>query len=223
MTKILAVETATDACSAALFIDGAVSERFEVAPRRHTDLILPMIAQLLADAELRAQDLDAVAFGAGPGSFTGVRIATSIAQGIALAHDLPVIPLSCLAILAVGGARTHACTTVVPMMDARKQELYWAVYRVDQIAWAPECIKADALGSVRDVELPNLSHFILVGTGVTAYYEILVNQCADQSVLVRDPLYPRAADALIQALEALRVNAAVAAEFAEPIYLRRPV
>ena len=90
MTKILAIETATEACSAALLIDDEIQERFELAPRRHTELILPMVAELLADAELPVQNLSAVAFGAGPGSFTGVRVATSVAQGIAIAHDLPV-------------------------------------------------------------------------------------------------------------------------------------
>ena len=98
--KLLAVETATEACSAALYIDGIVTERFELTPKEHTRLIFPMIDSLLADAGLLPQQLDALAFGCGPGSFTGVRIATGVIQGIALGADLPVVPVSTLAAIA---------------------------------------------------------------------------------------------------------------------------
>ena len=98
--KLLAVETATEACSAALYIDGIVTERFELTPKEHTRLILPMIDSLMADAGLKPQQLDALAFGCGPGSFTGVRIATGVIQGIAFGADLPVVPVSTLAAIA---------------------------------------------------------------------------------------------------------------------------
>ena len=99
--KVLAVETSTDACSAALFIDGIVTERFELTPKEHTRLILPMIDNLMSEAGLRPQQLDALAFSCGPGSFTGVRIATGVIQGIALGADLPVVPVSTLAAIAL--------------------------------------------------------------------------------------------------------------------------
>jgi tRNA threonylcarbamoyladenosine biosynthesis protein TsaB len=89
--KLLAVETATHACSAALYIDGEIQQRFEIAPQQHTKLILPMIDSLLNEAGLKPQQLDGLAFGRGPGSFTGVRIATGIIQGIAFGADLPVV------------------------------------------------------------------------------------------------------------------------------------
>ena len=98
--KLLAVETSTEACSAALFIDGDVAERFEISPREHTRLILPMIDGLMAEAGLKPQQLDALALSRGPGSFTGVRIATGIIQGIAFGADLPVVPVSTLAAIA---------------------------------------------------------------------------------------------------------------------------
>lgn len=103
--KLLALDTATEACSAAVWVDGAVLERYELAPRRHATLILPMIAAVLAEAGLSATQLDAIAFGCGPGAFTGVRIAVGVAQGIAFAADLPVAPISTLASLAIGAAR----------------------------------------------------------------------------------------------------------------------
>jgi tRNA threonylcarbamoyladenosine biosynthesis protein TsaB len=98
--KLLAVETSTEACSAALYIDGIVNERFELAPKEHTKLILPMIDLLMSEAGLKPQQLDALAFSCGPGSFTGVRIATGVIQGIALGADLPVVPVSTLAAIA---------------------------------------------------------------------------------------------------------------------------
>ena len=98
--KLLAVETSTEACSAALYIDGIISERFELTPKEHTRLILPMIDSLMSEAGLKPQQLDALAFSCGPGSFTGVRIATGVIQGIALGADLPVVPVSTLAAIA---------------------------------------------------------------------------------------------------------------------------
>jgi tRNA threonylcarbamoyl adenosine modification protein YeaZ len=98
--KLLAVETSTEACSAALYIDGIINERFELAPKEHTKLILPMIDSLMSAAGLKPQQLDALAFSCGPGSFTGVRIATGVIHGIAFGADLLVVPVSTLAAIA---------------------------------------------------------------------------------------------------------------------------
>ncbi len=98
--KLLAIETAAEACSAALWVDGEVSHQYRVEPRRHSELILPMMQSLLADANLHLGQLDALAFGRGPGGFTGVRIATGVVQGAAFSVDLPVVPVSTLAALA---------------------------------------------------------------------------------------------------------------------------
>ena len=94
--KLLAFETATEACSVALYVDGQVLERFEVAPRRHAELSLPWAEQLLAEAGVARSQLDAIALSRGPGAFTGVRLAIAIAQGIALALDRPLLPVSTL-------------------------------------------------------------------------------------------------------------------------------
>ncbi|HCU88315.1 MAG TPA: tRNA (adenosine(37)-N6)-threonylcarbamoyltransferase complex dimerization subunit type 1 TsaB [Gammaproteobacteria bacterium] len=223
MTKILAIETATEACSAALLINDEIQECFEIAPRRHTDLILPMVAELLADAELSVQNLSAVAFGAGPGSFTGVRVATSIAQGIAMAHDLPVVPLSCLAMLAIGGAEKHNCSTTVPVMDARRQEVYFAVYQVNIKTKVAKILEPDAISTPGNLPLPNDSNCVVIGTGVKAYREQILSTCANNIRVHDNPLYPSASNGLRQARDALWAGACIAPEFAKPIYLRHPV
>lgn len=99
--KLLAFETATEACSVALYLDGEVRERFEIARRRHAELALPWADALLAEAGVARSQLDAIAVGRGPGAFTGVRLAIALAQGIALALDIPVVPVSTLRVLAL--------------------------------------------------------------------------------------------------------------------------
>ena len=106
--KLLAFETATEACSVAVWDDGRVLERFEIAPRRHAELALPWAEQLLAEAGVARAQLDAIAVSRGPGAFTGVRLGIALAQGIALALDRPVVATSTLAVLAMGAARTLA-------------------------------------------------------------------------------------------------------------------
>jgi len=223
MVKILAIETATDACSVALSHGDTVVERFEIAPRQHTDLILPMIAQLLAEAELNVAGLDAIAFGAGPGSFTGVRIATSVTQGLALAHDVPVVPVSCLAMLSIGGAGAHQCDTVVPVMDARKQEIYSAVYRVDRNKGTATSLVPDWIGAAEALQLPMDTNYVVIGRGAETYRERLPAGVVEAGVVHSEPALPHARDALGVAAETLARNAALAPELAQPVYLRRAV
>ena len=125
--NLLAIETSTEACSVALHHGGTTIARSELAPRRHAELVLPMAEALLAEAGIGRRQLDAIAVGRGPGAFTGVRLAVSMAQGMALGLDLPVIPISSLAALALDAPDNGAA--VLAVIDARMGEVYAASYR----------------------------------------------------------------------------------------------
>src|SRR5690606_10081736 len=132
MTHILALDSATDACSVALYRDGEVTSLFELAAKSHTQRLLPMVDELLQSADCTLKDLDAIAFGRGPGSFTGLRICLGIVQGLAFGANLPVIPVSTLAAMASGFWREPAQYSALPLpllvaLDARMDEIYWAV------------------------------------------------------------------------------------------------
>jgi len=128
--KVLAVETSSNACSASLLVYEQENNqlfyfsKFEIAPQNHTELILPMLDQILAEAEISISDVDVLAFGRGPGSFTGVRIAASVIKAIAFAHDLPVVPVSSLAAMALYAYEAKKEQNVIVLTDARMKEVY---------------------------------------------------------------------------------------------------
>src|SRR3569623_782227 len=123
--NLLAIDTATEACSAALYLDGAIAARYALAPREHARLILPMVDELLREADIKPTQLDAVSFGRGPGALTGLRIAAGVVQGIAYGADLPVVPVSSLAALAQGCYRERGVTRILATIDAG---IGWAAY-----------------------------------------------------------------------------------------------
>src|SRR6185437_7852342 len=125
--NLLAIETATEACSVALLYGEALIDRSELAPRKHAELVLPMAEELLAEAGISRKRLDAIAVGRGPGAFTGVRLATSVAQGLALALDIPVVPVSSLAALAMQAPKNGAA--ILATIDARREEIYAGAFR----------------------------------------------------------------------------------------------
>jgi len=170
--KLLAVETATDACSAALAIDGVIHERYELASKEHTQLILPMVDNLLKEADLQPADLEGLAFGCGPGSFTGVRIATGIIQGLALGLDLLVMPVSTLAAIAQDYFDHHQDNVAFVAMDARMGEIFWGVYQRDADGFA-QLIGEEAVTPAGLVTFPELSG-VGLGTGWGVYQQILL-------------------------------------------------
>ncbi|MFN2309409.1 MAG: tRNA (adenosine(37)-N6)-threonylcarbamoyltransferase complex dimerization subunit type 1 TsaB [Gammaproteobacteria bacterium] len=220
--KILAFDTATEACSAALLLDDEVHERFEVAPRGHARLLLPMLDGLLAEAGLKPAQLDAIAFGRGPGSFTGLRIAASVAQGIAFAVDLPVLPVSTLAALARDALQRHAAAQVLVAIDARMEEVYWAAYARDAQG-EPQRLGEEQVTPASAVCLPAAGEWFGIGTGWAAYDDVLRGRCGAALVGVDAAGLPHAAHIVRLAAREFLAGAAVSAEQACPVYLRNRV
>lgn len=213
--KLLALDTATEACSAAIWVDGAVLERYELAPRRHAALILPMIESVLAEAGLTMNQLNAIAVGRGPGAFTGVRIAIGVAQGLAFAADLPVIPISTLAALALGATRETGQTRIATALDARMGEVYWGTWGASGETVAlleEERVCAPALATA-----PHGAWFG-AGSGWRVYAEALSQRLMVSGWLGEQ--YPHAGDIARLAAGPAWRGAWVAAEQALPVYLR---
>jgi tRNA threonylcarbamoyladenosine biosynthesis protein TsaB len=215
--KLLAFETATEACSVALWIDGDVRERFEIAPRRHAELSLPWAEQLLAEAGIAKSQLDAVAVGRGPGAFTGVRLAIALAQGIALALDRPVVAISTLAALAMRSRGDR----VLAAIDARMGEVYLGAFARngdDLIATGNEAVlKPDA------APLPDGTDWHGVGTGFSAADDALQVRLRPHLATVDASALPRAGDVARLAVFAFVRGEAVAPDRLEPAYLRNNV
>ena len=220
--KLLALETATEACSVALYLDGQVRERFEVAPRRHAELALPMAQVLLAEAGIARAQLDAIAVGRGPGAFTGVRLAIALAQGIALALDRPVVPVSTLAVLAAG-APGEGPEQILAAIDARMGEVYCAEYQRDeQGVWHGEETEAVLKPEAVQQRLAELSgEWATVGTGWAAWPEMA--QGANVTLNDGGVTLPEAEDMLPIACQLLTQGKTVVVEKAEPVYLRNEV
>lgn len=163
---VLALETSTDACSIAVALATGVSRRHSIAPRQHSQRLFQLLDELLPDGDLRTHGIEVVAFGAGPGSFTGLRIAASAAQGLAFSSGLPVVPVSSLSLLAQGALRTGAVSesdTALCVVDARLNEVYAAAYRFEaglaELCQGPWACAPDAL--VLQGDMP----FLALGNG----------------------------------------------------------
>ncbi|MET0027461.1 MAG: tRNA (adenosine(37)-N6)-threonylcarbamoyltransferase complex dimerization subunit type 1 TsaB [Candidatus Thiodiazotropha sp.] len=220
--KILAIETATEACSAALLIDQEITLRHTVKPRGHSELVLGMMDELLTEAGMKITGLDALAFGRGPGSFTGVRIATGVIQGAALGADLPVVPVSTLAALAQRGYRELGQSCLLPAYDARMGELYWAAYRLGERGLV-EPIIAEQVATADQVELPDDGGWYGVGSGWGCCAEPLQARLGGQLLGFTDEFHCSAEDVARLAVEDFRLGRAVAPELALPVYLRNQV
>jgi tRNA threonylcarbamoyladenosine biosynthesis protein TsaB len=208
MTTLLAIETATQSCSAALLHDGQVTERFEIAPRQHTDLILPMIESLLSERSVQRADINAIAFGAGPGSFMGTRLAVGVAQGLAYALGIPVIPVSTLQILAQTAFEEKGCERVMPGWDARMGEVYWGSYQLDNGVMQP--LQADKLSKPEAVIIDTTS--TLVGNSWPLYWQ--------QDYI---DIYPHGSALISLALPLLNAGQTHSPLNIEPVYLRDKV
>jgi len=219
--KILAIDTATEQCSVALHIDEACITRGVVTPRGHADLILPMIQEVLTEAGLTLQRLDAIAFGRGPGAFTGVRIAVGVVQGLAFATDLPVIGISNLA--AVAQQSTHNATEILVCMDARMGEVYWARFKAtDDKLVTP--LSAERVSAPEHVissqQQEQWRPSTAVGTGFGAYPMLAQHFAACD---LNATSLPHARDIAALAIRDFKLGMALDVMQAQPVYLRDQV
>ena len=219
--KILAVDTATEACSAALYLDGEIQTRYQLAPREHSRLILNMVDELLAESAQLLPALDAVAFGRGPGSFMGIRIATGVVQGMAFAHDLPVIPVSNLAAIAEVAYAETGAESVLTAIDARMGEVYWGAWQRDkQGNWENRVDESVCLPG--DVVFPQGGQWCGAGTGWRSYRDSLEPSGGQLTQVLPDCLPSAEAIARI-AVSAAEQGKTVTAAEAQPVYLRNNV
>ncbi|MDL0430535.1 tRNA (adenosine(37)-N6)-threonylcarbamoyltransferase complex dimerization subunit type 1 TsaB [Marinobacter sp. TBZ242] len=222
--KLLALDTSSEGCSAALLVDGRVTERFELAPRGHTRLLMPMVRELLAEQNLVPADLDTLAFACGPGSFTGLRIATGVVQGLAYGIEVPVVPVSSLAAVAADAIERFSLSEndgIAVAFDARMGETYWACYACR--AGQPELIGEEQVCAPESVALASgIPRWFGVGQGwrLREHFPAMVTDAMQE---IDDSLVPRASWVAEIAALAFRDGAGVPAALAQPVYIRDEV
>ncbi|MGV8991403.1 MAG: tRNA (adenosine(37)-N6)-threonylcarbamoyltransferase complex dimerization subunit type 1 TsaB [Thiobacillus sp.] len=215
--KLLVLDTSTEYCSAALWLDGAVRARRVRADQQHSSLLLPMVDELLRESALSLRQLDGIAYGAGPGSFTGLRIACAVTQGLAFGADLPVVGISTLESI----AEQTGADKVLTVLDARMAEVYWAAYQRDATGW--HCIAEPALALPESVCVPDGGDWVGAGNGFVALGEVLRPHLSAQLVRIDDTIMPDAAAMAPLAAQAFERNESTDAALAAPIYLRDKV
>ncbi|MBU3002658.1 tRNA (adenosine(37)-N6)-threonylcarbamoyltransferase complex dimerization subunit type 1 TsaB [Paraglaciecola arctica] len=220
--KILVIDTATEACSVALEVNGQVYSRFEICPQQQSQRILPMIDEVLKEANLGIQDVDYLGFGRGPGSFTGVRIATGVLQGLALGTGHKVVGISTLAAMAQQAYMQHQCEHVTAAIDARMSEVYFAQFKLEQDVMTLTGIE-QVISPLQALEIlgqnPS-SCGSAVGTGWQAYSDLNMFEGIQQQASI---LYPDAKYMLVLAKHLIKNGYSSDVEEIEPVYLRDKV
>ena len=213
--KVLAIDTATERCSVALRVEGALTTREVVTPRGHADLILPMVEEVLREAGLSLRQLDGIAYGRGPGAFTGVRIAIGVVQGLAFGANLSTVGISNLAAVAqqVGAAGAH----ILVCMDARMQEVYWGTFEASSNDDDLIPIADERVSPPERVEIGDWMPTVAAGTGFGSY-PALRERFANLSI--HGDLLPHAREIALLGERALREGKGVPASEAQPVYLR---
>ncbi len=225
--RLLALDTCTEACSATVIIDDEAHSQYQIAPRQHSVIILPMIESLLAESGISLKQLDAIAFGCGPGAFTGVRLGASVTQGIALGADLPVIPISTLASLAHTAMRLQGANQVLSAIDARMGEVYYASFQgssADDLS----CIGEEKLSAPESIDLPEPQASIAQWTGIGSGWDTYHQQFLQRSEIVTGSLafqwledkFPNALDIALLAKIQFANGKMLTPEEALPVYIR---
>ncbi|HSQ05323.1 MAG TPA: tRNA (adenosine(37)-N6)-threonylcarbamoyltransferase complex dimerization subunit type 1 TsaB [Burkholderiales bacterium] len=215
--KVLALDTSTEYCSVALWCDGRIVERDIHAGQRHSQLLLGMVDEVLEEGGVALGELDGIAYGEGPGSFTGLRIACGVTQGLAYAHGLPVVGIGTLLAM----AEEVSAERVVCAIDARMKEVYHAAYTRTESGWtvvhAPGLCRPDAVPPLPEGE------WVACGSGFAAYREMLAARYANRVVKVVADAYPRARHIAQCSVPRFERGETVSAEAAVPYYIRDKV
>ncbi len=223
MSKILIIDTSTEACSVALEVEDKLYEEYQVAPRQHGELILPMVDKVLKQASIRLSDLDCIGYGQGPGAFTGLRICVSIVQGLAFGANVPVVGCSSLQAMAQHELDKEAASHVLSAIDARMGEVYWGQYQAENGLMSlvgeeqvihPENVTINDSGA---------SNYHTVGTGWETYSDELSKAIEAKVQLESVASFPKASAMLPWVKHQVANNQATAAELAQPVYLRNNV
>ncbi|KTD07065.1 tRNA (adenosine(37)-N6)-threonylcarbamoyltransferase complex dimerization subunit type 1 TsaB [Legionella jamestowniensis] len=215
--NLLAIDTSTTSASVALCIHGKITSLEQGAQRQHAQLLLPMIEQLLTEAGVKLNQLDGIVYGRGPGSFTGLRIACSVAKGLAYAHDLPLYPVSSLATIAEEAFSQHqiaANAEVLALIDARMNQVYWGCYTMRQREMTEGVCELSALNVVSDLPL------VIAGVGFEPYLTQLPASMKSR-VIKHMEIYPHA-QTMIHLVLNDTIQAITAAE-AVPVYVRNQI
>lgn len=220
MKTILVLDTATEACSVALFHQGKTTFLDELSPRTHTQRILPMVDELLSQAGISLKEVDVLGFGRGPGSFTGVRVGVGIAQGLAMGAELPVVPVSNLLAMAEAAYQQQGATEVVALIDARMNEVYFAQFSHSEKGWQTlvaeqVCSPEKAIAQIQTDRRPTV-----VGTGWAAYSQFSE---ANLPLVESDITLPSARFMLPLVQQAVAQGKTQSAMEIEPVYLRNEV
>lgn len=218
MPIILAIETSSELASCALLRGDDVLSRSSLGVRTHSESVLPMIQELLAAAGIALKDCDAIAFGAGPGSFTGVRTACGISQGLAFGANLPVVPVVTLDAMALACRQQHGAQRVLTVLDARMDEVYWAQYEFDADGM-PRALIAPQLSAPSAVQPEGA--VTSCGNGFTAYPEAYAGK--DFAAGAQVEVMPNAVQIAQLARVAFAAGRTVSAAEAQPLYLRNKV
>lgn len=220
--KILAVDASTEACSAAVYVNGEIVERLTLAPRQHIELLMPMTKEVIEAAEITLSELHGLAFAVGPGSFAGLRIACGFVQGLGAGLNIPIVPVSTLAALAYPVLEENPDALVMPMLDAKMNEVYWAIYALDS-AGELVVIEEDQVNSLEEIYalLADKGHELLaVGNGWELAEESLEKLNA---TLIANRHYPRAGDIALLAKGDLEKGLGLYADQVSPVYLRHNI
>lgn len=219
--NILTFDTATEACSVALQCGDAVHYRHEIAPQQHAKLLLPLIQSLVTEAGIQLQDLDAIGFGCGPGSFMGVRLATGVAQGLGFGLGIPLIPISSLRVIAQAAYARFGVTSVLAGWDARMQEIYWGFYQLNQQG-IMQVVVDDSLSTPEAIDTSFVHELAsLAGNAWKVYHDRLPG--AFSTITSFTDSYPEANAMLTIATSEFALGNIVPAEQAHPHYVRHHV